>query len=151
MLGEWARNVATLSTVNRVLLASGQHIVRRQMELAQDMMADTREARVLRAHRPAIAFGAKSVSVLQGSNCRIAAIVGQHLMKSIRGLVLLSRKTVQACVIFCLSRRECDWLSVEIQTVRGGVGWILTMGLARKRGSNSTQQIWHLCWATPTG
>jgi hypothetical protein len=49
MLGEWARNVATLSAVNRVLLASGQHIARRQMELAQDMMADTREARVQRA------------------------------------------------------------------------------------------------------
>jgi hypothetical protein len=49
MLGEWARNVATLSAVNRVLLASGQHIARRQMELAQDMTADTREARVLRA------------------------------------------------------------------------------------------------------
>lgn len=86
MLGERARNVATLSAVNRVLLASGQRIVRRQMELAQDMMADTREARVLRAHRHAIAFGAKSVSVLHGSNCRIAAIVGQHLMESMRGL-----------------------------------------------------------------
>jgi hypothetical protein len=98
MLGEWARNVATLSAVNRVLLASGQHIARRQMELAQDMMADTREARVLRAHRHAIAFGAKSVSVLHGSNCRIAAIVGQHLMKSIRGLAAASKRysTLQA-------------------------------------------------------
>ena len=86
MLGEWARNVATLSAVNRVLLTSGQRIVRRQMELAQDMMADTREARVLRAHRHAIAFGAKSVSILHGPNCRIAAIVGQHLMESMRGL-----------------------------------------------------------------
>ena len=45
-VGEWARNVATLSAVNGVLLASGQRIVRRQMELAQDMMADTRKARV---------------------------------------------------------------------------------------------------------
>jgi hypothetical protein len=98
MLGEWARNVATLSAVNRVLLASGQHIARRQMELAQDMMADTREARVLRAHRHAIAFGAKSVSVLHGSNCRIAAIVGQHLMKSISGLAAASKRysTLQA-------------------------------------------------------
>ena len=85
-VGEWARNVATLSAVNGVLLASGQRIVRRQMELAQDMMADTRKARVLRAHRHAIAFGAKSVSVLHGSNCRIAAIVGQHLMELMRDL-----------------------------------------------------------------
>jgi hypothetical protein len=86
MLGEWARNVATLSAVNRVLLASGQRIVRHQMELAQDMMADTQEARVLRVHRHAIAFGVKSVSVLHSSNCTIAAIVDQHLMESMRGL-----------------------------------------------------------------
>src|SRR5580698_2307450 len=39
-----------------------------------------------------------SVSVLHGSNCRIAAIVGQHLMKSISGLAAASKRysTLQA-------------------------------------------------------
>jgi hypothetical protein len=41
------------------------------------------------------------------------------------------------CGEFRLARRACDWLSVAIQTLRGGVGWIVTMEPTRKRGSES--------------
>ena len=86
---EWARTVATLSAVNRVLLAGGQRLMGQQMELAhdiaRDMMADTQGDRVQRSYRRVIAYGAELSSLLHGSNCEIAAIVGQHLMESING------------------------------------------------------------------
>jgi hypothetical protein len=87
---EWARTVATLSAVNRVLFASGQQLLSQQMELAQDiardMMADTRSDRVQRSSRRAIAYGTELGSLLHGSNCKIAAIMTQHLMESMHGL-----------------------------------------------------------------
>lgn len=60
------------------------------MEPAQgtvrDIMAGTQGDWVARVYRRVIAYGAASGGVLHGSNCRIAAIVRQHLMKSMRGL-----------------------------------------------------------------
>src|ERR1700692_1930105 len=41
-------------------------------------------------------------------------------IQAITPLILLSRKMARLAGCFCLVRRECDWLSVEIQTVRGG-------------------------------
>ena len=90
MPAEWARTIATLSAVNGVLLASGQRLISHQMELAQDIardiMADTQGDRVQRSSRCAIAYGVELGSLLYGSNCKIAAIVAQHLMESMRGL-----------------------------------------------------------------
>ena len=66
---EWARTVATLSAVNRVLFASGQQLLSQQMELAQniarDMMADMRSDRVQRSSRRAIAYGTELASLLR--------------------------------------------------------------------------------------
>ena len=90
MPAEWARTVAALLAVNRVLLASGQRLISHQMELAQDIardiMADTQGDRVHRSPRRAIVYGAELGSLLHGSNCEIAAIVVQHLVESTHGL-----------------------------------------------------------------
>ena len=98
MPAEWARTVATLSAVNGVLLASGQRLISHQMELAQDIardiMADTQGDRVQRSSRRATAYGAELRSLLYGSNCKIAAIVAQHLMESTQGLTASVEKAL---------------------------------------------------------
>jgi hypothetical protein len=90
MPAEWARTVATLSAVNGVLLASSQRLLGQQMELAQDiakdMMAETQSDRVQLSSRRAIAYGTELGNLLYGSNCKIAAIVTQHLMESMHEL-----------------------------------------------------------------
>ena len=49
MPAEWARTVATLLAVNRVLLASGQRLISDQMELSQNIARDRLTAGVERA------------------------------------------------------------------------------------------------------
>jgi len=90
MPAEWARTVATLSAVNRVLLASGQRLISHQMELSQniarDIMTDPQGDLMQRSSRCAIAYGAELGSLLHGSNCEIGEIVVQHLVESIHRL-----------------------------------------------------------------
>jgi hypothetical protein len=90
MPAEWARPVATLLAVNRVLLASGQRLISHQMELSQniarDIMTDPQGDLMQRSSRRAIAYGAELGSLLHSSNCEIAAIVVQHLVESMHGL-----------------------------------------------------------------
>jgi len=98
MPAEWARTVATLLAVNRVLLASGQRLISHQMELSQniarDIMTDPQGDLMQRSSRRAIAYGAELGSLLHGSNCEIAEIVAQHLMESMHGLTASVEKTL---------------------------------------------------------
>jgi hypothetical protein len=87
---EWARAVATLSAVNRVLLTSSQRLIGHQMELAQgvarDMVPGTPGDRLQRSSQLAVAYGAGLGSLVHSSNCEIAAILGQYHLESMRGL-----------------------------------------------------------------
>ena len=98
MPAEWARTVVTLSAVNGVLLASGQRLISHQMELSQniarDIMTDPQGDLMQRSSRRAIAYGAELGSLLYGSNCKIAAIVAQHLMESMHGLTASVEKAL---------------------------------------------------------
>jgi hypothetical protein len=75
MPAEWARTVATLLAVNRVLLAGSQRLISYQMELAQnitrDVITDPQGDPMQRSSRHAIAYGAELGSLLHGSqDCR---------------------------------------------------------------------------------
>jgi hypothetical protein len=90
MPAEWARTIATLSAVSGVLLASGQRLLSYQMKLAQDItrdiMADPQGDGLQHSSRRTIAYGAELGGLIYDSNCKIAAIMAQHLADSVHGL-----------------------------------------------------------------
>ena len=57
---------------------------------------------------------------LQAQNQQLQSQLTASQQQVSRLLVLLSRKITKPAGSFRLERRECDWLWVEIQTVRGG-------------------------------